>query len=178
MLIDACRWVRRKLPLLAGGDLLGPERRRAERHLVGCPDCRRVLESLRSALDVLHASAEASPVPAEASAPLWPALERQIRESRRPLPAVWPRVLTWAAGGLVAASIFVAGALSTLYIKPAAGIISRSQVEPAPRRSELVARPSRHPHRSRDSRIDEEDPSRSRPSRDARDLRPVDSIGR
>ena len=32
-----CKWVRDRLPLLAGDDLVGPDRRRVESHLVGCP---------------------------------------------------------------------------------------------------------------------------------------------
>jgi anti-sigma factor RsiW len=79
-----CRWVRARLPLLAGDELAGSERRRVERHLLGCSDCRQRRVVLTNALDVLHAAAAQSPVEPEAPS-LWPALARQIRESRRPV---------------------------------------------------------------------------------------------
>ena len=81
-----CNWVRDRLPLLAGVELLGAERRRVERHLIGCAQCREHRHALGRALDVLHAAAAEPPTAAEAGS-LWPALARQIRESRRPSPA-------------------------------------------------------------------------------------------
>ena len=48
MMIDRCAWVRDRLPLLAGDDWLGPDRRRVERHLIGCPTCRRHFRSYNS----------------------------------------------------------------------------------------------------------------------------------
>jgi anti-sigma factor RsiW len=75
-----------------------------ERHLIGCPGCRHHLESLRDAVEVLHEAAAAEIVTAPT---LWPALERQIRESRRPAPSAWPRRLLWS-GAAVAASVLVA----------------------------------------------------------------------
>jgi len=80
-----CRWVRARLPLLAGHELTGSERRRVERHLIGCLGCRERRAVLTNALDVLHAAAVRSPLKSEAPS-LWPALARQIRESRRPAP--------------------------------------------------------------------------------------------
>lgn len=97
-----CKWVRDRLPLLAGGELLGLDRRRVERHLIGCPRCRQDREALGQALDVLHAAATRSPARPDAPS-LWPALARQIRESRRPAPAVslaWPRFVLWPAFGM------------------------------------------------------------------------------
>jgi hypothetical protein len=111
---ESCRWVLARLPLAAGGDLVGPERRRVERHLVGCADCRARLVSLRAAVGALHAAA-AVPVAAAAGPSIWPALARQIRESRHPGAgaAAWPirRVLTWGVTGLAAASVLLALAL-------------------------------------------------------------------
>ncbi|MGE5756247.1 MAG: zf-HC2 domain-containing protein [Planctomycetaceae bacterium] len=81
-----CRWVRARLPLFAGDELAGSERRRVERHLIGCSGCRQRRAELAGALDVLHAVASQSPVGPEAPS-LRPALARQIRESRRPVAA-------------------------------------------------------------------------------------------
>ena len=88
-----CRWVRARLPLLAGDELVGFERRRVERHLIGCSSCRQRRAMLTNALDLLHATAVQSPVGSEASS-LWPALARQIRESRRPVEAPGFTLLT------------------------------------------------------------------------------------
>jgi anti-sigma factor RsiW len=88
-----CSWVRDRLPLLTGDDLVVSDRRRVERHLIGCTKCRECQAALENALQVLHvASAQA---PARLDAPsLWPELARQIRQSHRPVSApafVWPR---------------------------------------------------------------------------------------
>jgi len=40
---------------MAGGELAGHDRRKTERHLIGCPDCRKHLDSLHAALGALHA---------------------------------------------------------------------------------------------------------------------------
>jgi anti-sigma factor RsiW len=82
--------------------LLGLDRRRVERHLIGCSRCRQDREALGLALDVLHAAAARSPAQPDAPS-LWPSLARQIRESRRPAPAVslaWPRFVLWPAFGM------------------------------------------------------------------------------
>jgi hypothetical protein len=80
-----CRWIRDRLPLLVGDDLVGLERRKVERHLIACLPCRKERATLTNALGALHAAAAESPVQAtrsSASTSLWPALERQIRESK------------------------------------------------------------------------------------------------
>jgi hypothetical protein len=100
---DPCQSVRARLPLLAGGDLLGPSRRHVERHLVTCSDCRQQLASLEKALAALHHAREQSPVPVQ-EASIWPGLARQIQESRR-VETSWPHVLTWSSG--VAASLLI-----------------------------------------------------------------------
>lgn len=102
-----CKWVRDRLPLLAGDELFGTERRRVERHLIGCAQCRAQRSALANALEVLHAASGESPSRPDAPT-LWPALARQIQESRRhPPPARWTQIVTWPrlalAAGLVAA---------------------------------------------------------------------------
>jgi hypothetical protein len=78
-----CKWVRDRLPLLAGEELTGLDRRWVERHLIGCAKCRQQHQALNQTIQVLQSAAATSPVRADAPS-LWPALERQIRESRRP----------------------------------------------------------------------------------------------
>src|SRR4051794_36412795 len=86
-----CAWVRARLPLLCGGELSGPDRREVERHLIGCPGCRGHAASLAGAQGALRAAAGWSAgAGAEGNGPsLWPALARQIRESRH-APAAGP----------------------------------------------------------------------------------------
>lgn len=81
MRINSCSWVLRRLPLLDGGELAMDERRRVERHLIGCPDCRDRRSASVDSLSALRAFAEASPARPDAPS-LWPALARQIRESK------------------------------------------------------------------------------------------------
>jgi predicted anti-sigma-YlaC factor YlaD len=86
---QSCRWVRDRLPLLAGGELTGTDRRSVERHLITCAACRDERRSLSGALDVLRLAATLGAGSSD-SPSLWPALERQIRESRRaPRPSPW-----------------------------------------------------------------------------------------
>jgi len=104
-----CKWVRDRLPLLAGDDLRGLDRRKVERHLIDCPVCRHQRAALDQALGVLHAVSAGTPARSDAPS-LWPALERQIRESRRPArpsffgftsgSVAWPRRLELRPAGL------------------------------------------------------------------------------
>lgn len=128
-----CRWVLDRLPLLAGGDLTVTDRRKVERHLIACPGCRSHNASMASALGALRSAATESPVETDAPS-LWPALARQIRETRHesrpsilslPLPlaepgswldAAWAsvrpsRVRPWltAAAGLAVLGLTAAG---------------------------------------------------------------------
>jgi anti-sigma factor RsiW len=104
---DRCRWVRHRLPLLAGGELGVEDRRRVERHMIGCPDCRDRREGSESALSALRAASVTSPARADAPS-IWPALALQIRESRHGSPRSsffkleWPRFdsALWPAMGL------------------------------------------------------------------------------
>lgn len=135
---SSCRWVRRRLPLLAGDDLPGLDRRLAERHLIACADCRRELEALRGTLDVLHAAAERSPVEASSLSTLWPALERQIDESRRPL-RLFPRSRwAWVAAASILAVLATAAA--GMVLGPRAGLDPRIAL-----RTLLVSRPAGPP---------------------------------
>jgi anti-sigma factor RsiW len=128
-----CQWVRDRLPLLVGDDLRGLDRRRVERHLVGCSQCRQHQTALSQALETLRTAA-GTPLVAPEAPSLWPALARQIRESRRPVPAAtfpfpsplafafaWLRVNPWPALG------FGLGLLTTIGI----GLGVRHQIAPA-----------------------------------------------
>jgi hypothetical protein len=94
-----CRWVRARLPLLAGQELMGFERRQVERHLISCGDCRQRRAALANTLEILHAAGAESPTSAEASS-LWPALALQIRESRRPVSSPDLGSFSFSLGGL------------------------------------------------------------------------------
>jgi len=101
-----CKWVRDRLPLLVGDDLRGLDRRLAERHLIGCSQCRQHQAALGQALETLRTVAAIPPIQPDAPS-LWPALARQIRESRRPVPTpafpfsfAWLRINPWPALGL------------------------------------------------------------------------------
>ena len=76
-----CRWAIPRLPLLAGGELRGLERLGVERHARGCPTCRARLDGLDRAVGLLRDAGQEAAEAATVS--LWPALRRQIAESRR-----------------------------------------------------------------------------------------------
>jgi anti-sigma factor RsiW len=98
-----CQWVRHRLPLLIGGELKVDERRRVERHLIGCLDCRGSRESSSTAFSALRSMAEVSPARADAPS-LWPALSAQIRQSRHASPTLswWevPGPRAWTVFGM------------------------------------------------------------------------------
>jgi anti-sigma factor RsiW len=128
-----CKWVRDRLPLLAGDELFGTERRRVERHLICCTTCRAHRDALGHALDALHAASAESPTRLDAPT-LWPALARQIRESRQPAPArSWISALTWPRLGL-AVGLLVALGLSaaTRYQMASANARIRQAATPLP----------------------------------------------
>lgn len=134
---DPCRRVAGWLPLLAGAELHGEERRRAQRHLIGCPSCRATLAAHERALAALQSLAQHDPAPSRptvlsltGAAPeavptaidsvpapagsLWPALARQIEESRRPGGSPWAerpghRPWRWALAGLAAGVLLLGG---------------------------------------------------------------------
>jgi len=132
---DPCRWTRTRLPLMAGDDLLGADRRRARRHLIGCPACRGRLEELHASLGVLHAAAALAPARAGAP-PLWPELARQIREARHPAPSSWG--IPWSNLGLWSGVALASGLLVS------AGLLLRPDPGPASvaRQDSAVAKPT------------------------------------
>jgi len=88
----SCRWVRRRLPLLVGGELARVERRRVGRHLIGCASCRERRTASAESLAVLQEIAVQGPAglrPSDNPLSVWPALARQIRESRHEVGQVW-----------------------------------------------------------------------------------------
>ncbi|WP_422928121.1 zf-HC2 domain-containing protein [Singulisphaera sp. PoT] len=131
-----CKWVGERLPLLVDDELPMADRRRVERHLIGCLACQQHRTSIEQAVKALHASAAFSPIQPDAPS-LWPDLARQIRQSRRPAPSFWSwswsRFEIWPAVGLCASLALVA----------AVGIIgnNRSQVAEATARLPLKTRP-------------------------------------
>ncbi len=128
---ETCRWVADRLALLAGGELLGLERRRVERHVLGCPSCRDRLDRLRDALATLHTASQFDPVPADAPS-LWPALARQIQESRRnPSPQrVRLRLRTWVRLGLAATVLAAASGLGVWALSQKYDVTVRVDVKP------------------------------------------------
>ena len=116
-----CRWVCRRLPLLAGGDLVGSERRRVERHLIACPSCRSRRTADEQSLAVLRGTGSLGVRSASATdiSSLWPALARQIREAKhrpgRPAVSEWVRpgnlapLAGWIGAGLAASLILGCG---------------------------------------------------------------------
>ena len=105
---DACGWARRRLSLLAGGELAGADRRKVERHLLGCPGCRDRLESLKQSLFALGTLSSGA-IPSPDAPSLWPALARQIREERRPTVPFWSRPAPWIGAAMAASGLVVAG---------------------------------------------------------------------
>ena len=115
-----CKWVHDRLPLLVGDELCGLDRRRVERHLIGCPRCRRHQASLGQALEALRTVAATAPAPPDAPS-LWPALARQIRESRRPVPTPafrfpFPFAMAWPRANPLPALGLGLGLLATLAV--------------------------------------------------------------
>lgn len=138
----ACRWARARLPLLAGDDLLGPDRRRLERHLIGCPTCREHLGNHQQSLARLHQAAELAPTSTQPPS-LWPTLARQIREERHPA----PRTFGWGLGDRWAWNLPISGlalAASMLVCFGLAGVVYHASTTPEPlgRLVKLVRKPT------------------------------------
>ena len=150
-----CRWVRDRLPLMVDEELRGLDRRRVERHLIGCPRCRQQQAALGQAFETLRNVAASAIAPPDAPS-LWPALARQIRESRRPAPTptfpfawalAWPRANPWPAFGLalglLATLVVGVGVRRQITVSQAHMAINESPITsiPGPHKSRLVARP-------------------------------------
>lgn len=102
----SCRWIRFRLPLLAGGELAMRDRREVERHLIGCQGCRARRDASAGAVATLRlAGSEFVSAPDAPS--LWPSLARQIRESKHASSrAAWwdlPSPRVWGLAGLASA---------------------------------------------------------------------------
>jgi hypothetical protein len=121
-----------RLPLLAGGELTGSDRRKVERHLIGCPGCRARHASLAGVLGVLHAAATATPAPGRPPA-LWPALERQIREARHAQRPLTTSALAWldALAAAVRPRVVLATGLALALTAGTVGLWARRQVADA-----------------------------------------------
>ncbi len=157
---NSCRWVVSRLPLLAGDELIGPERRQAERHLIGCPACRERLASLRSALGVLRTVGQDGPESPGAPS-LWPALARQIKESRRVPRHAWDhaRVLTWVRVGLAATVLLTASGLGVWLLSQKYRVTVDIQPVSKPRQTYPFAhRPTRPPIQFTTTRRQVEEP--------------------
>jgi hypothetical protein len=98
------------LPLVESGDVPASERARVERHLAGCPRCRRELADIRFTADVMRRVTRV-PAPAAIWAGIDAALDRRASPPSRALPAAtgwrWPVVAT-AAASMAVVTVIVA----------------------------------------------------------------------
>jgi hypothetical protein len=118
------------------------ERRKVERHLIGCVDCRDRRESSTGAFSALRAFAEvSSPVP-ENSPSLWPALSTQIRQSRHvsSAPSWWEIPLPGAR-----AALGLSMSLIAIAIAPLALLSGRTPARPAPASVSVEVQPVEFP---------------------------------
>lgn len=108
-----CHWVRRRLSLLAAGDLPLAERRRAECHLAGCAACRREGAAWSASLELLLQTALQPPGLPDRS--LWPAVRKDLhaREFARPGTSALASPVPWLPLGLLTAASVLVIALST-----------------------------------------------------------------
>lgn len=111
----SCAWTRARLGLFVGDDLIGPERREVERHLILCAKCRFHLRKHEESLSVLRDVAVVGPVLTDETS-VWPGLERQIREARHSSPIFWG----WAraATALALAATATLASLAVLAPRP------------------------------------------------------------
>ncbi|HEX8203425.1 MAG TPA: hypothetical protein VF590_23315 [Isosphaeraceae bacterium] len=135
--INSCLWVQARLPLLAGGDWLGPDRRPIERHLLLCAACRRHLAALRASQDALRVAGSSWPTPPDAPS-LWPALALQIRQARRPDRRDGARTWLWPALGLAAGLL---AALLIASVRPGPDPVTLAQRVPTPASAPAVVAP-------------------------------------
>ncbi len=135
---DSCRWTQPRLALLAGGELTGDDRRRVERHVITCGSCRHELESLTQSVALLHLAGDLGQEESAGAPSLWPALERQVRESRRQPAPRWDRRRAWAVARLsLAASLILSfGSLGVWAVHRHFEVVLT--VKPRPQNSNVV----------------------------------------
>jgi len=143
--INRCRWVRRRLALLAGDldgrDLRPDDRRFVERHLLGCVTCRAERNSLATAVGMLQAiSTVPSTTPGAPS--IWPGVSHQIDRSRHPRHGFFSGMGTGPAIGLAASLVGIGTAIGLIGWNLGSASATRSRfeqarVEPIPPRPAL-----------------------------------------
>ena len=143
-----CRWVCDRLPLLDGGELIGSDRRKVESHLIVCPSCRERRAGLAGALNALRAAAVESPWFSNSGdgsdAPsLWPAVQRQIRESRhQPSPSAFGEVLSRLdRPSYRFAALAAMGLIMLTTVRAAVDTWSRSQIMTSNALADAASRP-------------------------------------
>jgi anti-sigma factor RsiW len=176
MTVRNCGWTRSRLPLLAGGELIGDERRQVERHLRGCADCRDLEHSHGGALAALRSASDALSIDAGLSGSLWPGLAERIRENRHPaMPAhrAWARWGLPAIGGLAAGLAAIAFWPRPADQEPVLVLPSIEQPAPAqtadiateiadePEEASEIAAASPNPSETQPLRVREDRPSRT-----------------
>ena len=111
MLETSCRWAKTQLPLWVGGELIGADRRRVDRHLLSCLHCRVRRDQLTQSLSALAVLVNKPLTDSSKLPSLWPAISQQIQESRHPLvsAAPWWRLLAWPMTGLSMATFLIIG---------------------------------------------------------------------
>lgn len=140
---DSCRWTRARLPLLAGGDLAGDDRRRVERHIITCASCRQHREALDASVNLLRLSGDSAREDASPAPSLWPALQQHLRESRRHPSRRWDRrrIRSTVRLALAASLVLSLGGLGLWAVHRHFEVVIR--VQPRPRNSQVV-QPRRH----------------------------------
>ncbi len=107
-----CQKALKRIPLLAGEDLPPGRAARLRKHLEGCPDCRRELETVRAALEALRAAARRERIedwPERAWRALLARITTEAPGSRRSLPGPELRraLASGAAGVMLLAAVLL-----------------------------------------------------------------------
>lgn len=144
MLDTSCRWVQTQLPLWIGGDLIGADRRRVERHVLACSACRARREELAKSQRLIGVLANTPIAKASHLPSLWNALACQIQESRHPVASStpWWRVFVWPVTGITSAALLVTGMMLS---QPSTNRLAPSNDEVIAKRSALPGSSSGDP---------------------------------